>query len=156
MSAGSEPELFADSRYVEGVIVRLFRGSQRAIIRSSRGREIEMVYAIVDMRGPLRHFEDLREGMRVGFDVAWTSRGLRVSRLYALAEIDANDGDEGPGGGRGAAAPEPGAEQPVAVAGAGGEASTAEPQPSERQAGAEEEVATEKLADGSGEDGDVE
>lgn len=28
-----------------------------------------------------RSFQDLREGMEVGFDVGWTSSGLRVTKI---------------------------------------------------------------------------
>jgi hypothetical protein len=33
------------------------------------------------MVGPHRRFEDLRDGLDVGFDVSWTSKGLRVSDI---------------------------------------------------------------------------
>jgi len=38
----------------------------------------------VDIRGPIPRIDGLREGMSVGFDVGWTSRGLRVTviRVY--------------------------------------------------------------------------
>jgi hypothetical protein len=31
-----------------------------------------------------RRIEDLVEGMEVGFDVGWTSRGLRVTKIKIL------------------------------------------------------------------------
>ena len=113
MSAESAPRLYADSYYYEGEIVRLFRGSERGFVRSAQGREVELEFPFVNMTGPLRRFEDLEVGMVVGFDVGWTSSGLRISTLYAES-------------------------------------------PSERQAGTEEKVAAEQLADGGGEDGDIE
>jgi hypothetical protein len=38
----------------------------------------------VEIRGPIPRVGGLREGMRVGFDVGWTSSGLVVSviRVY--------------------------------------------------------------------------
>jgi hypothetical protein len=36
----------------------------------------------VIVTGPINRFEDLREGMTIGFDVGWTSKGLRVTVLH--------------------------------------------------------------------------
>jgi len=50
------------------------------VIRSDTGREVPFTFAFVTLIGAPRH--DLRylcEGMRVGFDVGWTSKGLRVT-----------------------------------------------------------------------------
>jgi hypothetical protein len=52
------------------------------IVRSATGREIPFAAAHVIVTGPLHRFEDLREGMSVGFDVGWTSKGLRVTVLH--------------------------------------------------------------------------
>ena len=82
----SSDELGGDQegpRYYQGRIKRLLRGSETGIVRSATGREVSFEFQHVIMRGPLRHFEDLREGMNVGFDVGWTSSGLRVTVLRA-------------------------------------------------------------------------
>lgn len=68
-------------RFYVGTIHKLFRGSQSGIVRSENGREVAFVWLHVVSLGPTRHFEDLREGMRVGFDVGWTSKGLRVTTM---------------------------------------------------------------------------
>ena len=52
------------------------------VVRSATGREISFAAAHVVLTGSIRRFEDLREGMPVGFDVGWTSRGLRVTVLH--------------------------------------------------------------------------
>jgi len=67
--------------YYRGVIKRLYQGAEAGIVRSASGREIPFSFLHVTMVGPLRHFDDLHEGMRVGFDVGWTSSGLRVTVL---------------------------------------------------------------------------
>ena len=78
-----EPLRPADSgtaeKYYRGTIRGLQCGAQRGIIRSATGRNIPFVFAFLTMVGPQRRFDDLREGMEVGYDVSWTSRGLRVS-----------------------------------------------------------------------------
>ena len=69
----------AGGKFYDGTIFRLFRGSRSGVIRSFSGREVPFVFQHVQMVGALHRFEDLREGMHVGFDVAWTSSGLRIS-----------------------------------------------------------------------------
>ena len=66
-------------KFYRGTIHSLQRGAQRGLIRAASGREIPFVFAYVTMVGPHRHFDDLYEGLRVGYDVSWTSKGLRVS-----------------------------------------------------------------------------
>ena len=63
-------------------IKKLFPGAGMGIVRSASGRETPFAAAHVVLTGALRHFEDLREGMAVGFDVGWTSKGLRVTVLH--------------------------------------------------------------------------
>ncbi len=66
-------------KYYRGVIHKLSRSAQRGTIRSASGRNITFLFPHVTMVGPHRRFEDLREGLEVGYDVSWTSKGLRVS-----------------------------------------------------------------------------
>jgi hypothetical protein len=83
--------------FYRGTIERLFRGSQVGVVRSASGREIPFEFLHVSMVGPLRRYDDLREGMQVGFDVGWTSSGLRVTVLSAGDEgLPANDKLPGP------------------------------------------------------------
>lgn len=70
------------SSYYRGRIGRLFPGSRRGVILSDTGREIPFTFAHIIVRGVRRSFDDLNEGMRVGFDVGWTSTGLCVSVIY--------------------------------------------------------------------------
>jgi cold shock CspA family protein len=69
----------ADGRFYRGVVLKLSRGAQCGTIRSGSGRELPFIFAHVTMVGARRRFDDLREGMHVGYDVSWTSKGLRVS-----------------------------------------------------------------------------
>jgi cold shock CspA family protein len=66
-------------KYYRGVVLKLSRSAQRGTIRSTSGRNIPFMFMHVTMVGPHQRFEDLREGQQVGFDVSWTSKGLRVS-----------------------------------------------------------------------------
>lgn len=71
-------------RFYSGTIQKLFPGSQSGVVRSARsGREFPFLFVHVVVVGPLRRFEELREGMLVGFDIGRTSSGLCVTVLRA-------------------------------------------------------------------------
>jgi hypothetical protein len=66
-------------KYYRGIVLKLSRSAQRGTIRSASSRNIPFMFMHVTMVGPHRRFEDLREGLEVGYDVSWTSKGLRVN-----------------------------------------------------------------------------
>ena len=63
-------------------------GSGGGLLRTGNGREVEFATPGVSIVGTTRGLGALREGMRVGFDLGRTSRGLRVTliRVYEDAE----------------------------------------------------------------------
>jgi hypothetical protein len=72
--------------FYQGIIVRLERGKGAGVVRSMSGREIPFQFPFVSVVGaPLGGrtpgMQFLKEGARVGFDVGWTSKGLRVTLL---------------------------------------------------------------------------
>ena len=69
----------SSEKYYRGVVLKLSRSAQRGTIRSASGRNIPFIFMHVTMLGPHHRFEDLREGLEIGYDVSWTSKGLRVS-----------------------------------------------------------------------------
>jgi hypothetical protein len=73
-------------RFYAGTIKKLFPGAGMGIVRSASGRETPFAAAHVILTGAVRRFEDLREGMAVGFDVGWTSKGLRVTVLHTAEQ----------------------------------------------------------------------
>lgn len=76
------PNASGADRFYAGTIKKLFAGSGMGIVRSASGREIPFSSLHVILTGRIQRFEDLREGMTVGFDVGWTSNGLRVTVLH--------------------------------------------------------------------------
>lgn len=68
-------------RFYRGRILKLFRGTRGGVVVAESGREVPFSDGHVLLIGLTRRFEDLREGMPVGFDVGWTSGGLRVTVL---------------------------------------------------------------------------
>ena len=72
--------------FYQGIIVRLERGRGWGLVRSLSGREISFQFPHVSvvgapLGGKMPGIQLLREGARVGFDVGWTSKGLRVTVL---------------------------------------------------------------------------
>lgn len=75
--------------FYHGVINKIFWSNETGVIRSDSGRDIPFVFAFVTLLGaPRQDINFLRPGMRVGFDVGWTSKGLRASviKIYDLFE----------------------------------------------------------------------
>ena len=69
-------------RYYRGVITRVYYGSESGTLTSeTTGREYRFKYPFVDIVGPIPRIDGLREGMAVGFDLGWTSHGIRVTRI---------------------------------------------------------------------------
>jgi len=68
-------------KFYRGKVLKVSRGAERGTIRSSGGRNIPFIFQHVTLIGPRQSFSDLREGLEVGFDVSWTSKGLRVSTI---------------------------------------------------------------------------
>jgi hypothetical protein len=83
--AGPQADPGAQGAYYRGVISRVFYGSESGTLTSeTSGRTYQFRQPSVRIIGPIPRVDGLREGMRVGFDLGWTSRGLRVSviRIY--------------------------------------------------------------------------
>lgn len=76
----AEPAASLRERYYQGVITRVYYGSETGTLTSAAtGREYTFKGPSVQIVGALPRVAALREGMSVGFDLAWTSRGVRVS-----------------------------------------------------------------------------
>lgn len=72
--------------FYQGVIIYLDRARGRGIVRSDRGREIRFEFPFVSVAGApiggkMPGIDLLHEAARVGFDVGWTSKGLRVTLI---------------------------------------------------------------------------
>ncbi len=69
----------ADNWY-RGIITRVYYGSETGTLTSkATGREYQFKGQFVRIIGSIPRIDGLREGMEVGFDLAWTSSGRRVS-----------------------------------------------------------------------------
>jgi hypothetical protein len=82
VDAGSDEERRSQlENYYRGTIAKLHRNPERGVLRTASGREVPFTFAHVTMVGDRRRFAHLHEGLVVGYDVSWTSKGLRVSRI---------------------------------------------------------------------------
>lgn len=75
-------EAFGDQKFYRGQLLKLQRGRQRGVLRAANGKEIPFEFLHTVLAGD-RRWDDLREGMEVGYDVGWTSHGLRVTLIKA-------------------------------------------------------------------------
>ena len=78
------------SNFYQGMILKLDRARGHGILRSHSGREFEFVFPFVrvvgaKIGGEMPGIDLLREGDVVGFDVGWTSKGLRVTTISPQA-----------------------------------------------------------------------
>lgn len=72
--------------FYRGSIARFSRSSETGSLRSASGREIAFDLQNVTLLGELRRAPGghaIEVGLEVGYDVGWTSRGLRVTKLFA-------------------------------------------------------------------------
>jgi hypothetical protein len=79
------PAADSEERYYRGVISRVYYGSESGtLVSDATGREYQFKFPFVEIIGPIPRIDGLREGMSVGFDLGWTSRGRRVTviRVY--------------------------------------------------------------------------
>ena len=87
MTSGADgpPATDPEERYYRGVISRVYYGSESGtLVSDATGREYQFKFPFVEIIGPIPRIDGLREGMVVGFDLGWTSRGRRVTliRVY--------------------------------------------------------------------------
>jgi hypothetical protein len=64
-----------------GIVSKLFPGNNMGVVRTETGREIPFSFQLVIISGEAKHPNDLKEGQEVGYDVGWTSAGLKVTKI---------------------------------------------------------------------------
>ena len=79
-------------------IMRYSPTTGQGILRSATGRQISFDLQFTRLADSFRGKTPeipLQEGLVVGFDVSWTSRGLRASRLFPAKTSEGEPGQEG-------------------------------------------------------------
>jgi hypothetical protein len=97
LQVNEEREAFDRERFpngfYEGLIVFLDRVRGRGVIHSLTGREIRFEFPFVSVIGATLGgrspgIDLLQQGDTVGFDVGWTSKGLRVTKIKPARKAD--------------------------------------------------------------------
>ena len=65
----------------QGVISKLFPSNNMGLVRTESGREVPFSFEFVVLLGEAKKPADLSEGQEVGYDLGWTSKGLRVTTI---------------------------------------------------------------------------
>jgi hypothetical protein len=83
MSSPDEGSGPAEKRdlFHRGTVSRLFQSNNMGLVRTEGGREIPFSYQFVVVLGVTKNPNDLREGQEIGYDLGWTSNGLRVTKI---------------------------------------------------------------------------
>jgi hypothetical protein len=82
--------------FYQGMILSLDRARGRGVVRSHSGREVPFEFPHVrvlgaGIGGTTPGIDMLREGDVVGFDVGWTSKGLRVTTIQPRGAATASE-----------------------------------------------------------------
>ncbi len=67
--------------YHHGIITKLFPSNNTGVVRTESGRELTFSYELVILCGEAKSPADLTEGEPIGYDLGWTSAGLRVTKI---------------------------------------------------------------------------
>ena len=87
-----------DDLYHHGVITKLFPSNNTGIVRTESGRELPFSYELVILCGEAKTVQDLKEGERVGYDLGWTSGGLKITKIKTYPQFPSEGGpSEGQG-----------------------------------------------------------
>ncbi len=96
MASSDEGEALQDilgnmDLFYHGVIVKLFPRNNLGIVRTASGREIAFAYNLVIVLSDSQDPNDLKQGQKVGYDLGWTSSGLRVTKIKVYPEPGAEE-----------------------------------------------------------------
>ena len=81
------PDQETSDLFYRGTIVRYAPATGQGVVRSAAGRDIVFDLQFVKLAPTFRGRNpetSIIEGLEVGFDVGWTSRGLRASRFFPI------------------------------------------------------------------------
>jgi hypothetical protein len=78
--------------YHQGVITKLFPSNNTGVVRTESGRELTFSYELVLLCGEAKSALDLKVGEPVGYDLGWTSAGLRITKIKTYPKTSAANG----------------------------------------------------------------
>jgi hypothetical protein len=77
--------------YHQGVITKLFPSNNTGVVRTESGRELTFSYDLVILCGEAKSALDLKVGEPVGYDLGWTSGGLKITKIKTYPKPAAGD-----------------------------------------------------------------
>ena len=89
----AEKDSLASARgdfYHQGVITKLFPSNNTGVVRTESGRELTFSYELVILCGEAKSPLELKVGEAVGYDLGWTSSGLRITKLKTYPKNSAS------------------------------------------------------------------
>jgi hypothetical protein len=95
--AESEKDPLASSRgdwYHQGVITKLFPSNNTGVVRTESGRELTFSYDLVVLVGAVKSALELKVGEQVGYDLGWTSAGLRLGPWFYNSHVSVSSQSE--------------------------------------------------------------
>ena len=97
MSEESPETNWPKDLFHHGVISKLFPSNNMGVVRTESGREVQFSYDLIVLLGDVQKTADLREGMEVGYDLGWTSNGLRITKIKVYGRRQPGGDLEGQG-----------------------------------------------------------
>jgi cold shock CspA family protein len=79
-SFDTQGQEYPDDHFIHGTILKYFPQANYGFIRDVKGREIYFHLDEARLAGGF-HRRDIKEGLKVGFDMSRTSRGLRATKI---------------------------------------------------------------------------
>ncbi|HPQ81803.1 MAG TPA: hypothetical protein PLZ86_08810, partial [bacterium] len=76
----SEPVVEANDLFAKGRVVLFYERQGVGVMKGARGERLPFSVSEVELVGPKNHARFISEGAPVGYDVGWSSHGMRVSR----------------------------------------------------------------------------
>jgi len=88
MAQSDEPERGGEKGdlFHHGVISKLFSSNNMGMVRTESGREVPFSFQFVILVGEVNKPSELKEGQAVGYDLGWTSSGLRITKIKTYPE----------------------------------------------------------------------
>ena len=100
MAAAEDKDPLKSARgdsYHQGVITKLFPSNNTGVVKTESGRELTFSYELVLLSGETKSPLDLQVGEAVGYDLGWTSAGLRITKLKTYpkpkSDVDASNSE---------------------------------------------------------------
>jgi hypothetical protein len=98
---GTEEKEEKKDLFHHGIITKLFPSNNMGLVRTESGREVPFSFELVLLSGEAKKPSDLKEGQEVGYDMGWTSKGLRITKIRVYSKPSSAEGIsslEGQGG----------------------------------------------------------